>query len=73
MFKVSIANEMSTVIPASAPENASVKSDEQMYCSECYLPSHSEPSPDRLRIFLHAFRYTTSLGTFAVQMPAWLT
>jgi hypothetical protein len=42
-----------------------------LYCSECYLPLHPDPPPERLYIFLHALRYTTSLGVFETEMPEW--
>ena len=42
-----------------------------MYCTECYLPLHPDPEPERLYIFLHALRYTTSLGVFETEMPKW--
>ena len=44
-----------------------------LYCPECYLPLHPDPIPERLYIFLHALRYTTSLGTFETGMPEWAT
>lgn len=42
-----------------------------LYCSECYLPLHPDPKPERLYIFLHALRYTTSLGSFETGIPEW--
>jgi hypothetical protein len=42
-----------------------------LYCGECYLPLHPDPPPERLYIFLHALRYTTSLGVFETEMPEW--
>ncbi|KAH9174430.1 hypothetical protein EDB89DRAFT_1952966 [Lactarius sanguifluus] len=39
----------------------------------CYLPLHPDPPPERLYIFLHALRYTTSLGVFETEMPEWAT
>lgn len=42
-----------------------------LYCPECYLPLHPDPKPDRLYIFLHALRYTTSVGCFETEMPEW--
>ncbi|KAJ4471500.1 pseudouridine synthase [Lentinula aciculospora] len=45
--------------------------EKQLYCPECYLPLHPDPVPEKLYIFLHALRYTTSLGTFETGMPAW--
>ncbi|KDQ56299.1 hypothetical protein JAAARDRAFT_690247 [Jaapia argillacea MUCL 33604] len=42
-----------------------------LYCPECYLPLHPDPKPEKLYIFLHALRYTTSLGTFETEMPEW--
>ncbi len=44
---------------------------DHLYCPECYLPLHPDPKPERLFIFLHALKYTTSLGTFQTDMPAW--
>lgn len=41
------------------------------YCPECYLPLHPDPKPEKLYIFLHALRYTTSLGCFETDMPVW--
>ncbi|KAJ8594230.1 pseudouridine synthase [Rhizopogon salebrosus TDB-379] len=42
-----------------------------LYCPECYLPLHPDPKPEKLYIFLHALRYTTSLGCFEADMPGW--
>jgi tRNA pseudouridine synthase 9 len=44
---------------------------EHHYCPECYLPLHPDPNPEKLYIFLHALRYTTSLGEFSTDMPEW--
>jgi tRNA pseudouridine32 synthase len=41
------------------------------YCPECYVPLHPDPKPEKLYIFLHALRYTLSLGTFTAEMPEW--
>ncbi|KAF8885998.1 tRNA-pseudouridine synthase [Infundibulicybe gibba] len=41
------------------------------YCPECYLPLHPDPKPEKLYIFLHALKYTTSLGSFETDMPEW--
>ena len=53
----------SAVIPSSP--------DEMTYCPECYLPLHPDPKPEKLYIFLHALRYTTSFGSFKTTMPEW--
>lgn len=45
--------------------------DDASYCPECYLPLHPDPKPEKLYIFLHALRYTTSLGSFETGMPEW--
>lgn len=42
-----------------------------LYCPECYLPLHPDPNPEKLYIFLHALKYTTSLGSFETDMPEW--
>jgi hypothetical protein len=47
------------------------ENDGALYCNECYLPLHPDPPPERLYIFLHALRYTTSLGVFETDMPEW--
>ncbi|CAL1711603.1 unnamed protein product [Somion occarium] len=44
---------------------------EMHYCPECYLPIHPDPKPEKLYIFLHALRYTTSFGCFETEMPEW--
>lgn len=46
---------------------------EPLYCPECYLPLHPDPKPEKLYIFLHALKYTTSLGAFETEMPEWAT
>jgi len=52
-------------------ESTAVVQSENLYCPECYLPLHPDPKPERLYIFLHALRYTTSLGSFETEMPEW--
>ncbi|PPQ93821.1 hypothetical protein CVT25_013530 [Psilocybe cyanescens] len=44
---------------------------EQIFCPECYLPLHPDPKPEKLYIFLHALKYTISLGEFSTEMPDW--
>ncbi|KAF8340950.1 tRNA-pseudouridine synthase [Amanita rubescens] len=48
-----------------------VKESGNLYCPECYLPLHPDPRPEKLYIFLHALKYTTSLGGFETEMPEW--
>ncbi|PIL33666.1 hypothetical protein GSI_04289 [Ganoderma sinense ZZ0214-1] len=45
--------------------------DRMHYCPECFVPLHPDPKPETLYIFLHARRYTTSLGSFETEMPEW--
>ncbi|KAJ7478617.1 pseudouridine synthase [Mycena galericulata] len=52
-------------------ESTTIALSEDSYCPECYLPLHPDPKPEKLYIFLHALRYTTSLGTFETPMPEW--
>lgn len=52
-------------------EVSELSQSENLYCPECYLPLHPDPKPERLYIFLHALRYTTSLGMFETEMPEW--
>ncbi|KAG6888507.1 hypothetical protein C0995_007845 [Termitomyces sp. Mi166 len=52
-------------------ESTAVVQSDNLYCPECYLPLHPDPKPERLYIFLHARRYTTSLGSFETDMPEW--
>ncbi|KAH8984155.1 pseudouridine synthase [Lactarius hatsudake] len=56
---------------AAAQVTVQEENDGALYCGECYLPLHPDPSPERLYIFLHALRYTTSLGVFETEMPEW--
>ncbi|KAK7472266.1 hypothetical protein VKT23_000387 [Stygiomarasmius scandens] len=53
------------------PEHPREDGEKQLYCPECYLPLHPDPKPEKLYIFLHALRYTTSLGCFETEMPEW--
>lgn len=53
-------------------EEGSTIESEDLYCPECYLPLHPDPRPERLYIFLHALKYTTSLGSFETDMPEWI-
>ena len=55
--------------PATGIETTS--GSEQIYCPECYLPLHPDPKPEKLYIFLHALKYTISLGEFSTEMPNW--
>ncbi|KAG6829820.1 hypothetical protein H0H92_003363 [Tricholoma furcatifolium] len=52
-------------------ESTAVVHSDNLYCPECYLPLHPDPKPERLYIFLHAKKYTTSLGSFETEMPEW--
>ncbi|KAF9012597.1 tRNA-pseudouridine synthase [Cyathus striatus] len=54
-----------------APDINDVITSEHLYCPECYLPLNPDPKPEKLYIFLHALKYTTSLGTFETEMPHW--
>ncbi|KAI0629467.1 pseudouridine synthase [Trametes polyzona] len=56
------------VITDAAPADAS---EGMQYCPECFVPLHPDPKPESLYIFLHALRYTTSLGCFETEMPEW--
>ncbi|KAI0343606.1 pseudouridine synthase [Trametopsis cervina] len=55
----------------SSPEEREKNAKQMSYCPECYLPLHPDPKPEKLYIFLHALRYTTSLGCFETDMPVW--
>ncbi|KAE9402811.1 pseudouridine synthase [Gymnopus androsaceus JB14] len=57
--------------PEQFPQGPAADDAKQLYCPECYLPLHPDPDPEKLYIFLHALRYTTSLGMFETEMPAW--
>lgn len=61
------------VAAPSAPVTADPVTDENgmYYCPECFVPLHPDPKPESLYIFLHALKYTTSLGTFETGMPEW--
>ncbi|KAI0090808.1 pseudouridine synthase [Irpex rosettiformis] len=53
------------------PAERAQEGKDMSYCPECYLPLHPDPKPEKLYIFLHALRYTTSLGCFETAMPVW--
>jgi len=57
----------------SLPDPSAFSESEHLYCPECYLPLHPDPKPERLYIFLHALKYSTSLGAFETEMPEWAT
>ena len=57
--------------PTDSNTNSVTASNGMTYCPECYLPLHPDPKPEKLYIFLHALRYTTSLGCFETEMPEW--
>lgn len=37
----------------------------------CYIPLAPDPDPDRIFIYLHAVRYSTSYGEFETGLPVW--
>jgi len=57
--------------PIPSAEEQEKISEDVRYCQECYLPLHPDPKPEKLYIFLHALRYTTSLGVYETEMPEW--
>ncbi|KAJ6534038.1 pseudouridine synthase [Mycena vulgaris] len=63
---VEIASEMEALTESTTAALA-----EATFCPECYLPLRPDPKPEKLYIFLHALRYTTSLGKFETPMPEW--
>lgn len=83
---ISVENDTATRNSASieSPNMASAKSApraprsespavevEGSYCPECYLPLLPDPKPEKLFIFLHAWRYTTKEWSFSTEMPFW--
>lgn len=64
-----VLSQISSMEPAQ-DVNTVIQSD-NLYCPECYLPLHPDPKPEKLYIFLHARKYTTSLGAFETDMPEW--
>ena len=71
-----LPSEVGTPDPTPAPvveESSEPLSDADgmHYCPECFVPLHPDPKPETLYIFLHARRYTTSLGSFETEMPEW--
>ncbi|OCH94146.1 pseudouridine synthase [Obba rivulosa] len=69
--KPMVANESVAGATPTADPSTPAESEGQLYCPECFLPLHPDPKPERLYIFLHALRYTTSLGCFETEMPEW--
>lgn len=68
---VLIQSSASVATSPSLPLSPTESEQTPLYCPECYLPLHPDPKPERLYIFLHALRYTTSLGSFETEMPEW--
>ena len=71
-----LPSEVGTPDPTPAPvveesEEPLSDADGMHYCPECFVPLHPDPKPETLYIFLHARRYTTSLGSFETEMPEW--
>lgn len=68
-----VASRMNDPGATGASSGSLVPLDENghQYCPECYLPLHPDPKLESLYIFLHALRYTTSLGSFETEMPDW--
>jgi len=60
-----------TFTDATTESGSTTATIDMTYCPECYLPLHPDPKPERLYIFLHALRYTTSMGCFETDMPDW--
>ncbi|KAJ7125407.1 hypothetical protein C8R44DRAFT_831093 [Mycena epipterygia] len=69
-FTVVEAVERASEMEALA-EPTTIALSENSFCPECYLPLRPDPKPEKLYIFLHALRYTTSLGKFETPMPEW--
>ncbi|EIN06416.1 pseudouridine synthase [Punctularia strigosozonata HHB-11173 SS5] len=67
----SATKELPTSNAIAASEEKTMHSESLLYCPDCYLPLHPDPKPEKLYIFLHALRYTTSLGSFETEMPVW--
>jgi hypothetical protein len=59
------------VIPIELSWMSADTTEDSKFCSECYLPLHPDPEPDKLFIFLHALRYTTREWSFGTEMPFW--
>jgi hypothetical protein len=63
--------QLSMMDAAETANTAAASSGQASYCLECYLPLHPDLKPEQLYIFLHALLYTTSLGTFEMELPDW--
>ncbi|KAF9550617.1 tRNA-pseudouridine synthase [Agrocybe pediades] len=69
--QLTVEEAIERVSNAPATGIETVSNGEQIYCPECYLPLHPDPKPEKLYIFLHALKYTISLGEFSTEMPNW--
>jgi tRNA pseudouridine synthase 9 len=69
--QISLEEAIEKVSLAPATGIKTTSGSEQIYCPECYLPLHPDPKPEKLYIFLHALKYTISLGEFSTEMPNW--
>jgi tRNA pseudouridine synthase 9 len=69
--KLKVMESSSALQTTSATEDDTSCQPGNLFCPDCYLPLHPDPKPEKLYIFLHALKYTTSLGTFQTEMPKW--
>ncbi|EJT97028.1 pseudouridine synthase [Dacryopinax primogenitus] len=42
-----------------------------LFCPICYAPLHPDPNPEKMYIFLHAWRYETEEGCWESEWPEW--
>jgi hypothetical protein len=58
------------LLPADG-EEGTVEVDGVTLCADCHALIRADPKPEEMCIFLHALRYSMSLGTFETQPPKW--
>jgi hypothetical protein len=58
------------LLPADG-EVGTVEVDGVALCADCHALIRADPKPEEMCIFLHALRYSMSLGTFETQPPKW--
>ncbi|GAA5991419.1 hypothetical protein JCM10908_003305 [Rhodotorula pacifica] len=53
------------------PSTAARASDDDGFCTTCFVPLVPDPRPEQLFIWLHAMRYTTTEWDWSSELPYW--
>ncbi|TRM61708.1 pseudouridine synthase [Schizophyllum amplum] len=65
------ADDAAAAPPTHSPPPLTITIAGQPTCPSCLRPLPHAPTPDQLRIYLHALRYTTPDGVYEAPLPDW--